>query len=106
MNSQLSIRLKGTFGRGGLSEFRDRVGLTPRGRVDDDWDEEFGRRELRPEQAGRVRLSLWRYADDDWMLSLRYEDDPLPAAEVEELRRTVLDAAAGAGLTVTAQTPS
>ncbi|MGW7344527.1 hypothetical protein [Streptomyces sp. NPDC054854] len=103
MNHQLSIRLRGTFGKGELAAFRDQVGLTPRGRIDDDWDEEFGRRDLRPEGAGKAELSLWRYADDDWKLSLRYEGAPLPAAEVEELRRTVLDAAGRAGLTATVQ---
>ncbi|WP_406251955.1 hypothetical protein OH786_00035 [Streptomyces atratus] len=86
--------------------FRDQVGLTPRGRLDDDWDQEFGRRELRPRELGRVELSLWRYADDDWKVSLRYDRDPLPTEEVEELRRTILDAATRAGLTVSAQTSS
>ncbi|MET9318695.1 hypothetical protein ABZX75_00625 [Streptomyces sp. NPDC003038] len=103
MNSQLKIRMKGEFPKGGLSVFRDQVGLTPRGRLDDDWDEEFGRRELRPKELGRVDLTLWRYADDDWMISLSYERDPLPAEETEDLRRTILDAVAHAGLTVTAQ---
>uniref|UniRef100_A0AAU2JNX1 Uncharacterized protein n=1 Tax=Streptomyces sp. NBC_00049 TaxID=2903617 RepID=A0AAU2JNX1_9ACTN len=102
MNSQLKIRMRGTFPKGQLSAFRDQVGLDPRGRLDDEWDEEFGRRELRPKENGLVELSLWRYADDDWMISLLYERDPLPAEEAAELRRTILDAAARAGLTVSA----
>ncbi|MFD8940206.1 hypothetical protein ACFV0R_33980 [Streptomyces sp. NPDC059578] len=106
MNSQLKIRMKGTFAEGQLAVFRDRVGLSRRGRLDDAWDEEFGRRELRPKEAGLVKLSLWRYADDDWMIALYYEREPLPAEESEDLRRTILDAAAQAGLTVTAQLPS
>ncbi|MGW7366988.1 hypothetical protein ACWGI8_27030 [Streptomyces sp. NPDC054841] len=106
MNDQLQIRMKGELSEGRLSAFREKVGLAPRGRLDDDWDEEFGRRELRPKEKGRVHLSLWRYADDDWMISLTYERDPLPAEEAAEVRRNVLDAAAHAGLTVTAQVPS
>ncbi|MGW0754238.1 hypothetical protein [Streptomyces sp. NPDC002587] len=98
--------MKGTFAKGQLSLFRGQVGLTPRGRLDDEWDEEFGRRELRPKEAGLVELSLWRYADDDWMIALHYEREPLPAGETEELRRVILGAAAQAGLTVTAQIPS
>ncbi|MET9609169.1 hypothetical protein ABZZ17_29595 [Streptomyces sp. NPDC006512] len=106
MDSQLSVRLKGAFSKGGLSVFRDQVGLARRGRVNDDWDAELGRLELRAKEEGRVKLSLWRYADDDWLVSLVYARDPLPADEVEALRRRILDAAAHAGLTVTAQVPS
>ncbi|MGW2015315.1 hypothetical protein [Streptomyces sp. NPDC001927] len=80
--------------------------MAPRGRLNDDWDEEFGTRELRSKAEGRVDLTLWRYADDDWMVSLTYERDPLPAEEVTELRRSILDAAARAGMTITAQSPS
>ena len=102
MNSQLRIRMRGNLGQH-LSDFRSRVGLSPRGRLNDDWDEEFGRRELRPREEGQVKLTLWRYEDDDWVISLTYENDPLPSDEAEELRRTILDAAAAAGLTVTTQ---
>lgn len=105
MNDQLRIRLKGKLG-GQLSGFREELGLNPRGRLDDDWDQEFGRRELRPREQGLVKLTLWRYADDDWMIALTYERDPLPTDEAEELRLNILDAATAAGLTVTAQFPS
>lgn len=50
-----------------------------------------------------VDLTLWRYEDDDWVIKLTYEQDPLPAGEAERLRLKVLDAAAMAGMTVTAQ---
>ncbi|WP_158710959.1 hypothetical protein [Streptomyces albus] len=99
--------MRGEFARGGLKEFRERVGLRPRGRVSDDWDQELGVRELRSkEQGGRVRLKLWRYDDDDWLVDLTCQDgDPLPSERIEELRGAILDAAAHAGLTVTAQLP-
>ncbi|MFF5702944.1 hypothetical protein ACFY7H_10625 [Streptomyces sp. NPDC012794] len=106
MHDQLQIRMKGELDADRLSSFRREVGLTPRGRLDDDWDEEFGRRELRTAEQGRVKVSLWRYAHDDWMVSLDYARDPLPAEETEALRQVILDAAARAGLTVTAQVSS
>ncbi|MBD2900723.1 hypothetical protein amrb99_97320 [Actinomadura sp. RB99] len=52
-----------------------------------------------------MKLTLWRWADDDWMISLAYERDPLPLDEAEALRRNILDAAAAVGLTVTFQFP-
>lgn len=106
MNDQVWVRMKGEFGKGRLSAFREDVGLTRRGRLDDEWDQEFGRRELRPKEMGKAELTLWRYADDDWMISLTYERDPLPADEAAEIRQTILAAAARAGLTITAQSPS
>ncbi|MER6812727.1 hypothetical protein ABT299_25985 [Spirillospora sp. NPDC000708] len=53
-----------------------------------------------------MKLTLWRYADDDWMIALTYERDPLPVDEAEALRRNILDAVTAVGLTVTAQSPS
>lgn len=105
MNDQLRIRMSGHLG-GQLSRFREQVGLSPHGRLDDDWDQEFGQRELRSKERGHVKLTLWRYADDDWMIALTYERDPLPLDEAETLRQNILDAAATVGLTVTAQSPA
>lgn len=105
MKDQLRIRMRGELA-GGLSSFREQVGLTPRGRLSDDWDQEFGRRELRPRVQGRAKLTLWRYADDDWMIVLRYERDPLPSDEVEGMRQNILNAATAAGITVVAQSPA
>ncbi|MEU1676794.1 hypothetical protein ABZ752_32865 [Streptomyces roseifaciens] len=104
MAYQLQVRMKGDLGER-LLLLRERTGLQRRGRLTDDWDEEFGRRELRPSEAGLVTLSLWRYADDDWVMSLTYRRDPLPSEEAEELKRTILNAAAEAGMTITAVVP-
>ncbi|WP_160330247.1 hypothetical protein [Streptomyces roseifaciens] len=39
------------------------------------------------------------------MMSLTYLQDPLPPEETEELKRTILNAAAEAGVTITAVVP-
>jgi hypothetical protein len=102
MPDQFRILMKGELARN-LTEFRERVGLVRRGRLDDDWDQEFGRLRLRTREQGLVDLKLWRYADDDWMVNLRYEKDPLPADEAERWRRRVVDAATAVEMTITAQ---
>ena len=89
MHRQFSVRMKGELA-GRLPEFREWVGLERRGRLDDDWDQKFGWRELRSREEGRVNLTLWRYKDDDWNIRLTYENDPLPVEEAEQLRRKVL----------------
>ncbi|MET9860629.1 hypothetical protein ABZY93_15155 [Streptomyces smyrnaeus] len=106
MKLQLCIRMKGNLGEQ-LSEFREQVGLTRRGRLDDVFDQEFGRRELRPKAQGKVELTLWRgFEDHDWMIEITYERDPLPSDEAERIRRNILNAAAKTGMTVTTQFPS
>ncbi|QQG98774.1 hypothetical protein HBE99_19555 [Mycobacteroides chelonae] len=102
MHTQFFVRMNGDLGAH-LLAFREQVELKSAGRLSDDWDEEFGWRELRPRDQGWVNLTLWRWAEDDWLLKLTYEKDPLPAEEAEQLRRKVLDAAAAAGMTITAQ---
>lgn len=102
METQFFVRMKGELGRN-LAEFRERVGLERRGRLDDDWVQEFGRLRLRSREEGLTELKLWRYQDHDWMIELTYERDPLPADEAEELREKIVDAAAAAGMTTTAQ---
>ena len=102
MHGQFRIRMKGDLA-GNLSEFRDRVGLQRRGRLSDDWDQEFGRRELRSRDEGWVNLRLWRHEDDEWLVNLTYEKDPLPADEAEQLHQKVLDAAVAVGMTITAE---
>jgi hypothetical protein len=103
MKTLLSIRMHGAFDGRMLETFRGRLGMTKHGRLDDDWDQDFGRRELRLRDDGWVKLTLWRYDDDDWVVALTYERDPLPPEEVERLRRQILEAAAEVGATVTYQ---
>ena len=102
MSYQFRICMGGELA-GNLPEFLDRLDMERRGRLDDDWDEEFGRRRMRSREQGLVELTLWRYEPDDWLVSLTYTNDPLPADEADQLRRKVLDAAAAAGMTITAQ---
>lgn len=102
MHSQFRVRMKGKLA-GQLSEFLEQAGLERCGRLDDDFDQVFGQRELRTRQQGWVKLTLLRgFTDDDWKVKLTYEKDPLPADEAEALRRKVLDAAVAAGMTITA----
>lgn len=102
MHGQFRIWMKGELASR-LAGFRERVGLERYGRLSDDWDQKFGQLELRPREQGWVNLTLWRYEGDEWSIDLTYEKDPLPADEAEQLRRRVLDAAAAAGMTITAQ---
>jgi hypothetical protein len=101
---QFIVSISGDLG-GRLNNFRERLQLTKRGRLSDEWDEEFGYRIIRAGDEGLVRLDLDRYADDEWEVSLAYEKEPLPGVEVEELLDEIFAAAAAVGVTATGQSP-
>lgn len=106
MKLQLSIYLEGEFDGHMLEVFRHRLGLRKRGRLTDDWDEQFGSRTLDfPDPRGEFWLDLSRETSDSWVVELSYEVDPLPADEMERLRQQTLEAAAEVGVTVTRQVP-
>jgi hypothetical protein len=102
LKMQFVVTMQGDLGSR-LVEFRERLQLTKRGRLSDDWDQQFGDRIIRSRDEGLIRLSLNRYADDDWNVSLVYERDPLPDAEVTELLDQIRAAASAVGVTVTKQ---
>jgi hypothetical protein len=37
-----------------------------------------------------VDLTLWRFVDNDWLVALTYEANPLPPNDVEQLREQIL----------------
>lgn len=105
MKQQLVIFMEGEFDSDKVATFRERLGMTKRGRLSDDWDANFGHRDLRSSEQGRVWLNLYRHTDSSWSADLSYEVDPLPSDEMEQLRTKILEAAGEVGTTVTRQVP-
>lgn len=72
MTDRWAIRLAGAVDQAALDALRADLGLEPRGRLGDDYDELFGRGDT--EIAGRpVTLSLWReetMTDVTWRISV------------------------------------
>ncbi|MGW6278192.1 hypothetical protein [Kribbella sp. NPDC055071] len=101
----LNIYLQGEVDGTALRILRERLDLTPRGRIDDGWDQEFGERALRAPEQGRAELNLFRHADDYWSLQVSADAGLIPHAEVEQLRRQMLAVVEAAGLTVSEQIP-
>lgn len=102
MHSMLEVTFTGDVGDAELDELRASLGMASRGRLSDDWDAEFGRRELCPRDSGWVYLVLYRDLDREgwWEVDLDYERTPLPAAEVGEWEKKITSAITAAGLTV------
>ncbi|WP_370945824.1 hypothetical protein AB5J62_43095 [Amycolatopsis sp. cg5] len=88
-----------------LEAIRERFGLSRRGKLDDDWDTDFGVVRLRDEPGTPVKLNFDRRAEDKWSFSVTYQGEP-PAPELlERVRSEIAAAAAEAGLTIEREVP-
>ena len=98
MTDRWAIRLAGAVDQAALDSLRADLGLEPRGRLGDDYDELFGRGET--EIAGRpVRLSLWRdetMTEVTWRIGVE-SGSPLSDQEANEIAGRVDAAARRAG---------
>ncbi|MFD3705581.1 hypothetical protein ACFWUP_20770 [Nocardia sp. NPDC058658] len=77
----------------GLNNLRAVLGLHPRGRLNDDWNYEFGYKYLKDTGVQAVKLVLWRADDAPWHLTVSYSNDNIPTAE--ELNRWQAEIIAG-----------
>ena len=100
---QLSIDLRGELDQTGLNAVRDALGLTPHGRLGDREDWDFGTRYLRGDRSS-ASVTLWRYKDDRWWVSLLYSAaDRVTQEEIDEIVAQVAEVAARVGLVVQSQ---
>lgn len=102
MRNMLEVTFTGDVGNAELDELRTNLGMAAHGRLSDDWDDEFGWRELSPRDNGWIYLILIRDLEREgwWEVDLKFEETPLPAAEVDMWERQIISAITGAGLTV------
>jgi hypothetical protein len=101
MKAIFDVRLEGRLDQPRLDRLRKLLNLTPRGRLTDTEDAEFGHRDLRDTPQEWVWLTLWRESDTDWHLHLTFAGPALPQPEIDECLAGVLGAAAALGLAVT-----
>ncbi|MEV0145349.1 MULTISPECIES: hypothetical protein [unclassified Nonomuraea] len=101
MKTVFDVRLQGQLDQHRLNRFRKLLNLTPRGRLTDTEDMEFGNRTLRDTPEEWVWLTLWRATDHDWDIRLVFAGPPLPQPEITRCLAQILGAASALGLTVT-----
>ena len=94
----LAIRLTGKVDYQVLDVLCAELEMEPEGRLDDDYDESFGTRWLRPVSDGFAWLSLYRDTKRKWQVAVAAEPHLLTADEVSELARQVFVVAAKVNL--------
>src|SRR5262245_41254623 len=83
-----------------LTTLRDQLGLVARGRLTDDWDEEFGYRRFTVGDTP-AEIILWRRdSGASWVVELAFVDAEPPEHAVAPLLAQIDRAAAAAGLAV------
>ncbi|GAA4707048.1 hypothetical protein Prum_054840 [Phytohabitans rumicis] len=93
--------MQGGLDQASLEAVRQALGLSRRGRLTDQEDMEFGYAYLNGEGEPHVVVTLWRYADDRWGVTL--DADPrvdVSTPDVERWAAQAEAAATEAGLTV------
>lgn len=100
MTTALKINFSGEMPQSKLEKMRELLGLTRRGRLDDDEDAEFGYRYLQRDDDNQVEVDLWRSTATEWYVKLVYLSEPPAAGVVDQLQSDILAAAGQLGFTV------
>jgi hypothetical protein len=90
----LVVDIHGDIDESGLERLRDKLSLQKQGRLTDDWDQEFGHRQIDRSGGRCVHIGLFRNPDNSWKLQVlatekRDPHDPELAALRVELTEAV-----------------
>ncbi|MQA81820.1 MAG: hypothetical protein GEV10_25670 [Streptosporangiales bacterium] len=96
-STRLRVEMRGDVDYEVLEILRSALHLEDEGRLGDDWDEEFGCRELRGEEEFEAWMTLWRHSPTEWSVSVATEV-ALDEEEIASLRDEILEAARRGGL--------
>lgn len=100
MRLVLVIDIDGTVDQAGLDQLRTHLNLTKRGRLTDDWDQEFGYRKIERSAGQYLMIDLFRNFDESWKISVSDTDERDPNdPELTALRAKLLDGISAAGFT-------
>jgi hypothetical protein len=100
MTTALTVYLSGEMPQPKLEKMRQLLGLTKRGRLDDDEDANFGYRNIQRDEANQIIIDLYRDTSANWHIALTYRAQPPAPGTVDQLRTDILAAAGQVGVGV------
>lgn len=104
MHLILKFDIHGDVDQSGLERLRARLSLKKQGRLTDDWDEAFGKRDIQHPDGGTTKIALYRHADDgSWTVNVSTTETNQIEEEVTALRVELLRGIAAAGFRATAR---
>lgn len=96
----LKIRLVEALDEQSLDRLVDALNLDGGGRLDDDWDYEFGSRVLKGTGIELTEIVLWRADEAPWFVKVSHpENQPPTDEELAGWRKEIIEGIKAAGLT-------
>lgn len=100
MRLKLKIDVRGNVDQAGLERLRTHLKLNKEGRLTDDWDEAFGKRQVQCPDGVDVRISLYRDADDhNWTVNVSATEPGPDGVYLEALKTELVEGIVAAGYT-------
>jgi hypothetical protein len=102
MHLVVVVDIDGDVDQPGLERLRTHLNLKGRGRLTDDWDQEFGYRTIEAADGQRTDIGLWREFDESWNVSVLANSQPDPGSdELASLRAELVEGITAAGFQAT-----
>ena len=102
MTRILVIDIDGTVDQTGLERLRTHLNLKGRGRLTDDWDQEFGYLTVEEASGQRTKIVLYRNFDESWKVSVHATGQQEPSTdELSRLRAELVEGITAAGFQAT-----
>jgi hypothetical protein len=101
MHPILVIDIRGEVDPSGLDRLRTHIHLTKRGRLTDDWDQEFGYRIIDISNGQRINIGLFRESDGSWLVDASASSPNIDSDALTQLRTELVEGIAAAGYEAT-----
>ncbi|WP_109505848.1 hypothetical protein [Nocardioides speluncae] len=99
-STAFTVSIQEPLTQSSLDRLREALGLEPEGRLTDDWDAEFGYKDLKGDGADATEVTLCRADGRPWFLDVTYPDGNPPSdAELAQWRTELIEGIRAAGLT-------
>lgn len=101
MHLVLVVDIRGEVDQSGLDRLRTHIRLTKRGRLTDDWDQEFGYRIIDTPSGQRINVGLFRQFDGSWLVDASASSPSIDSNELTLLRSELVEGITAAGYEAT-----
>jgi hypothetical protein len=101
MHLVLVVDIRGEVDQSGLDRLRTHIKLTKRGRLTDDWDQEFGYRIVDTPSGQRFNVGLFREFDGSWLVDASASSANVDSNELSLLRTELVEGITAAGYQAT-----
>lgn len=97
MSLLIVIDIDGDVDQSSLDRLRKHLTLDRRGRLTDDWDQDFGHRVVAVPGGPRLNIGLYREFDGSWLIQVQTRETSVSDDEIAKLREELVASITAAG---------